>query len=127
MKIFEKSQIPTLCPASPNRRHYIDRCIITIVIIIFKIIIFDLMRSLNLTPSGIPLGLRMFCGPFLARAINRGYYTVGGRYEFYFPVFYSLAALVCKIICLGTLAKSMICKLETPFTSWNDCIKFHSQ
>ena len=33
----------------------------------------------------------------------------------------------CKIIFLGTLAKSMICKLETPFTSWNDCIKFHSQ
>ena len=46
--------------------------IITIVIIIFMIIIFDLMRSLNLTPSGIPLGLRMFYGPFLARAINRG-------------------------------------------------------
>ena len=50
------------------------------------IIIFDLMRSLNLTPSGIPLGLRMFYGPFLARAINRGYYTVGRRYEFYFRV-----------------------------------------
>ena len=32
-----------------------------------------------------------------------------------------------KVIFLGTLAKSMICKLETPFTSWNDCIKFHSQ
>ena len=86
--------------------------IITIVIIIFMIIIFDLMRSLNLTPSGIPLGLcmfygpflarainsgyltpsgiplglRMFYGPFLARAINSGYYTVGRRYEFYFRV-----------------------------------------
>ena len=33
----------------------------------------------------------------------------------------------CKIIFLGTLAKTMICKLETPFTSWNDCIKFHKQ
>ena len=32
-----------------------------------------------------------------------------------------------KKLFLGTLAKSMICKLETPFTSWNDCIKFHSQ
>ena len=60
--------------------------IITIVIIIFMIIIFDLMRSLNLTPSGIPLGLRMFYGPFLARAINRGYYTVRRRYKFYFRV-----------------------------------------
>ena len=28
LQIFEKSQIPTLCPASPPpRRHYIDRCI----------------------------------------------------------------------------------------------------
>ena len=42
-----------------------------IIIIIFVIIIIiNLMRSLNLTPSGIPLGLRTFCGPFLARAIK---------------------------------------------------------
>ena len=70
--------------------------IIIIFIIIIIIIIINLMRSLNLTPSGIPLGLRMFCDAFLARAIKENNsnqsliflvsWVIKGSLGHYFPV-----------------------------------------